>query len=109
MSDKTLIQKALDFMGGGGWHTSLNIAEGIGTVAVGSTMADLRKKGYTVESEYVGKSGNGRSIYKYRLVVEIPQKPPECPVCHRPLKGDSCPFCAGTSITGPHRSQERLL
>jgi hypothetical protein len=56
------------------WHSSLELAKRINpsgiALAVGSTMADLRKKGYVIDSEYVGKTKAGNRIFKYRLIPE---------------------------------------
>jgi hypothetical protein len=70
MTTPLCLQNALRALGDGGWHGSLKLAEQLHTPAVGSTMADLRKKGYTVECEYVGRSKTGAKLYKYRLIPE---------------------------------------
>ena len=68
------LTRTLKFMADEEWHTSLEIAKAINesgvALAVGSTIADLRKKGHEFDSEYFGKSKAGNTIWRYRLVIE---------------------------------------
>ena len=61
-------QKLFKLMKKGSWWTSLEIEQGIRTVAVASMVADLRKKGCVFEREYVGLSKTKSQIHKYRLI-----------------------------------------
>lgn len=63
-------QQLLDRLSDGRWHTSAELYGELRFV-VHSRVSDLRRRGYTIESERVG---NGAENHRYRLVrhAEIP-------------------------------------
>jgi len=77
MSKKSQLDRTLEFMSDGEFHTSLEIAKVINpsglALAVGSTIADLRKKGHKFDSEYFGKTKDGNTIWRYRLIIKTGQ------------------------------------
>lgn len=62
------LDKMLDALRKHGQLTSLQLQQITGGVAVGSTIADLRKAGIPIPpAEYIGKTQEGRKIYLYRV------------------------------------------
>lgn len=59
-----LLKKAWRIMYDGRWHGSLVIQKATDTVAVGSCMADLRKKGFTVICKRRKGFKKNRHIYR---------------------------------------------
>lgn len=59
------------------WHGSFEVTQRTKTVAVGSCMADLRKRGFDVATRQLGQGH-----YEYRLVSAPPEGPSShCEVC----------------------------
>lgn len=63
----TKLEKAFKFLQTGR-KSALDIALHINTVAVGSVMADLRKRGCDIRSYFNGMSENGAMMFDYELL-----------------------------------------
>lgn len=50
--------------------TSVEIREGINTCCCATDICDLRKKGFDIKCEYVGRSLNKKKIFLYTLLGE---------------------------------------
>jgi len=50
--------------------STINIQHLTQSMAVATDVSELRQNGYEVRCSYVGKTPNGRRIFKYRIVEE---------------------------------------
>lgn len=70
------LQAALEALRDGQWHDGFTLAQAARTLAIGSTISDLRDNGYEIDHRYNGKTGGARVKSEYRLVktVEIKEQ-----------------------------------
>ena len=61
------LQATLNILRDGGWHTTLELHDGTGSMAVHSDVAGLRANGICVESRFAGRGAGGCKIHAYRL------------------------------------------
>ena len=64
------LQRVLDVLSDGRWHSSLEIAMKARTVAPGSCVAELRSNGFDIECRYRETTEEGRRVFEYRLKRE---------------------------------------
>lgn len=64
------LQRTLAALADGKAHTTAEIAHLTGSMAVHTDVHELRRNGYDVACQYVGRSPTGRKVYAYRLKTE---------------------------------------
>lgn len=62
------LQAALAVLRKGGWRSAVELAEAASTLAIGSTISELRSNFFTIEHRYNGRTQNGRAKSEYRLI-----------------------------------------
>lgn len=63
------LQKMIDYLKDGLWHTTWDIATATGDRSETKTISLLRKFGYRIETEYRGTNINGRRVYHRRMLA----------------------------------------
>ena len=70
LENSTRLQRVLEVLKDGKWHTSLEIAMKARTVAPGSCISELRTNGFDIECRYRETTEEGMRVFEYRLKRE---------------------------------------
>lgn len=70
LENSARLQRVLEVLKDGKWHTSLEIAMKARTVAPGSCISELRTNGFDIECRYRETTEDGRRVFEYRLKRE---------------------------------------
>ena len=70
LENSARLQRVLEVLKDGKWHTSLEIAMKARTVAPGSCISELRTNGFDIECRYRETTEEGRRVFEYRLKRE---------------------------------------